>query len=270
MDKEPDVASISSLTSAARDRVASVERVDSTTANGDASGARPTGREHTDLNRVVKRPVPGNQCEPCAILSDDGRAFARFVKPAADRAIAAILLIVMAPVSLVVAGVVRLKLGRGVLYRQPRVGKDCRVFTMYKFRTLAPDRRLGRAPYCGLERRELHKSAADPRHTPFGRNLRKWSVDEIPQLWNVLVGNMSLVGPRPELLDVVERHDLWNHPRHLVKPGITGLWQISPDRGELLHRNLEYDVDYVSDIRFLRDLRILLQTPAAVLQRRGK
>ena len=191
------------------------------------------------------------------------------MKPASDRVLGVLLLLLATPVFLVVMGLIRLKLGRGVFYRQRRVGKDNREFTVYKFRTMAPDRRRGGQRHIGADRRATHKSKDDPRHTRFGRVLRKWSLDELPQLWNVVVGNMALVGPRPELVEVVAKYDLWGHPRHLVKPGITGLWQISPDRGALLHEDLSYDVVYVSEIGFLTDIKILVGTAPAVLARRG-
>jgi lipopolysaccharide/colanic/teichoic acid biosynthesis glycosyltransferase len=196
--------------------------------------------------------------------------YCRIVKPVADRTLAGLLLLVCAPLILVVAFLIRLKLGPGVMYRQRRVGEGNRVFTMYKFRTMGPDRRVVQAQYRGPDRRITHKTEKDPRHTSLGRTLRKWSLDELPQLFNVAKGNMSLVGPRPELADLVVRHDLWGHPRHLVKPGITGLWQISPDRSRLLHECLEYDVSYVSDIKCSSDLRILLATPLVVLRGRGR
>jgi lipopolysaccharide/colanic/teichoic acid biosynthesis glycosyltransferase len=201
--------------------------------------------------------------------SKRGATYRRIVKPVADRVLGALLLLVMAPLLIVVAGLVRLKLGSGVVYRQRRVGKDGRVFTMYKFRTMAPDRRRPNTQYHRVDRRVIHKCDEDPRHTRFGGTLRKWSLDELPQLWNVVVGDMSLVGPRPELESVVMKHDLWDHPRHPVKPGITGLWQVSPDRAELLHDNLDYDVAYVSDIRLWTDVKILVATPKAVLAHRG-
>ena len=191
------------------------------------------------------------------------------VKPSLDQVVAALLLIALLPVLVIVACSVRARLGPGVIYRQRRIGKNERVFTMYKFRTMAPDRRLREAPFAGVDRRVGHKCDDDPRHTTLGRALRRWSLDEIPQLWNVMLGHMSLVGPRPELLDVVEKYDLWHHPRHLVRPGITGLFQISPDRAGLLHEHLDYDLDYVSHCGFRRDLQILLRTPRAVWARHG-
>jgi lipopolysaccharide/colanic/teichoic acid biosynthesis glycosyltransferase len=196
-------------------------------------------------------------------------AYLRIVKPIAERVLGGLLLLVMAPVLIVIMGLIRATLGPGVVYRQRRVGKDNRVFTMYKLRTMAPDRRRSRQPHQGRDRRVNHKCDADPRHTRLGRTLRKWSLDESPQLWNVVVGDMSLVGPRPELVDVVMKYDFWDHPRNLVKPGITGLWQISRHRGGLLHENLEYDEVYVSHTGLWTDIKILLGTPRAVLQRRG-
>ena len=195
--------------------------------------------------------------------------YGSIVKPSIDQVVAALLLIVLAPVLLIVACCVRARLGPGVIYRQRRVGKNDRVFTMYKFRTMAADRRAIDEPFAGIDRRVGHKRDDDPRHTSLGRALRRWSLDEIPQLWNVMLGHMSLVGPRPELLEVVEKFDLWDHPRHLVRPGITGLFQISPDRAGLLHEHLDYDLDYVSQYGFWSDLRILTRTPRAVWARHG-
>jgi lipopolysaccharide/colanic/teichoic acid biosynthesis glycosyltransferase len=202
-------------------------------------------------------------------LSERHATYRRIVKPVGDRVLGTLLLLVMAPLFIAVAGLVSLTLGSGVLYRQRRVGKDNRAFTMYKFRTMAPDRRIRHEPHDGIDRRVRHKCDDDPRHTRCGRALRKWSLDELPQLWNVVVGDMSLIGPRPELAEVVMEHDLLDHPRNLVKPGITGLWQVSSARDELLYDNLEYDVAYVSDIGLWTDVKILAGTPGAVLARRG-
>jgi len=196
--------------------------------------------------------------------------YCRVVKPIGDRVVSALILIIVSPYLAIVALLVRLKLGRKVVYRQYRVGQDSRVFTMYKFRTMAADRRRAEMPYPEPDRRTTHKSDNDPRHTPFGRTLRKWSLDELPQLWNVVTGDMSLVGPRPELKAVVMKYDLWDHPRHLVKPGITGPWQVSASREGLLHENLEHDVTYVAKVGLVTDIKILLGTPKAVLARRGR
>ena len=110
--------------------------------------------------------------------------------------------VVLLPLIAVVAVAVRVSLGSPVFFRQRRVGRDDRVFDVYKFRTMGQDRRREQAPV-PQDRRQTHKSEADPRHTGVGRFLRKWSLDELPQLWNVVRGDMSLVGPRPELVEIV-------------------------------------------------------------------
>ncbi|MCC6435246.1 MAG: sugar transferase, partial [Acidimicrobiales bacterium] len=168
-------------------------------------------------------------------------AYVRLTKPAVDRAGGAVLTVATAPVVALALLAVRVKLGPGVLLRQPRVGRDGTVFPMYKIRTMRPDRRLNQAPFDGPDRRQSHKRDDDPRHTPLGRLLRKYSIDELPQFWNVLRGDMSLVGPRPELVSVVDRYNLWDHPRHQVKPGLTGPWQVSSLRSVPLHENMHLD-----------------------------
>jgi len=110
-----------------------------------------------------------------------------------------------------------------------------------------------------------HKSTSDPRHTSFGRFLRKWSLDEIPQFWNVAIGNMSLIGPRPELPEIVDQYEPWQHRRHEVRPGVTGLWQISARGDAPMHEATGIDIEYVDNIGFIADLRIVFSTPQAVL-----
>lgn len=197
------------------------------------------------------------------------------VKPALDRMAALVLLVVTLPILLAGMLAVRVTMGPGVFFRQQRVGRDGRIFTVLKLRTMKHDRRANGAKdlaafaagkWDGVERRKTHKTDADPRHTNIGQWLRKLSIDELPQLVNVLRGDMSLVGPRPELPVVIDRHyEPWMHRRHAVKPGVTGLWQISM-RGEGdMHEHVDIDVDYVDRIGFLEDLRILLATPLAAL-----
>lgn len=195
--------------------------------------------------------------------------YVRVWKPIVDRVGGAALTIASAPVLLVALCAVRVLLGPQVLLRQPRVGKDGRVFSMYKVRTMRQDRRLNQVPYEGPERRESHKRSDDPRHTPLGRVLRKYSIDELPQFWNVLRGDMSLVGPRPELVSVVDRFDLWDHPRHAVRPGITGPWQVSAYRSAPLHENMHVDVDYVRSLSLRTDLEVITATMAALRTARG-
>lgn len=195
--------------------------------------------------------------------------YARIGKPVLDRAASAILLFLLSPVIAATAAALRLKLGRGVFLRQARVGRDGRVFMMCKFRTMLPDRRADERPIVFDDRRLQHKTLNDPRHTGIGRFLRRVSLDELPQLINVLQGEMSLVGPRPELEREVERHDLWDHPRHLVRPGISGPWQLSSCRNENIAASAHLDVEYLESISLATDLKILVRTLLVPFRKTG-
>ena len=176
----------------------------------------------------------------------------------------------LSPVIAATAAVVRVTCGSPVLFLQQRVGRDGQPFTVYKFRTMTPDRRAARIEVAAdRERRRTHKSPFDPRHTPVGRFLRQTSLDELPQLWNVVIGDMSLVGPRPELVEVVARYKHWQHARHSVKPGVTGAWQISQRGSVPMHEATQVDLDYIRRLSLREDLRILFATPKTLLLRRG-
>ena len=129
--------------------------------------------------------------------------YERFFKPVIDKAFALVLLIVLSPILLVVSIMVAKSLGRPIVLRQRRVGRNGGAFVLHKFRTMHPDRRSPDREYDGDDRRITHKHPDDPRLTAVGRTLRKWSLDELPQLWDVLTGTLSLVGPRPELESIV-------------------------------------------------------------------
>lgn len=195
--------------------------------------------------------------------------YERFVKPAFDVVAALVLLVVAVPLFAGVALAVRMAMGPGVIYRQQRVGRNGRHFTIYKFRTMGQDRRAGRPAYTGPERRVCHKRDDDPRHTAVGRFLRRTSLDELPQLWNVVRQDMSLVGPRPELVSVVEKYQPWQHRRHWVRPGITGLWQVSRRGDVLMCEDSTADLEYLEKVSLRTDLGILVRTPIAVVGRAG-
>ena len=189
-------------------------------------------------------------------------------KPVIDRFGALILLLLALPILLLVALAVFVRLGSPVLLRQPRVGKDGQVFGVYKFRTMKPDRRRSHLAV-PEDRRRTHKHPEDPRLVGLGRFLRKWSLDELPQLLNVVLGDMSLVGPRPELVSIVSRHYApWQHARHQVKPGLTGLWQVTERSVGEMHEHTHVDLEYVEHLNARTDFRILLLTIPAVLGRR--
>lgn len=199
-----------------------------------------------------------------------GATYGRAVKPVLDLVGALVLSVMLLPLILLVALVVRVKLGRGVIYRQMRVGRRGRPFVMYKFRSMGHDRRRSQQPYDGRDRRTCHKRDDDPRHTPCGRFLRRASFDELPQLWNVIKGDMSLVGPRPELPHIVARYEPWQHQRHDVKPGLTGFWQVSDRAGGLAYESVGLDLDYIRRMSLRTDLGVLLRTVPVTLRRTGR
>lgn len=203
--------------------------------------------------------------------------YQRALKPVIDRLGALLLLVVLLPLVGITALVVLLTLGRPVLFEQRRVGQGGWTFGMYKFRTMHPDRRRGDERRSrprdsqGRDRRVTHKSPDDPRHTGVGLLLRRFSLDELPQLWNVVRGHMSLVGPRPELERVVAGYAEWQHQRHLVKPGVTGLWQVTERSGGdgVMHLHVDLDIDYIRRVSLRTDLAILMRTLPAALGRGG-
>lgn len=206
---------------------------------------------------------------PPVVMQAHPSRYSRYAKRPLDVVMAVVLLIVLAPVLITVALLVRVKLGRGgIIYRQQRVGRNGQPFDILKFRSMLPDRRVANRPYIGPERRKTHKSANDPRHTRFGRFLRSSSLDELPQLINVIKGDMSLIGPRPELITVAAREGFLVHPRHLERPGITGSFQISELRAHnRISAGLHLDVAYVADVSLAKDLAILLKTPMVLVGR---
>jgi lipopolysaccharide/colanic/teichoic acid biosynthesis glycosyltransferase len=193
------------------------------------------------------------------------RTYARRVKPVMDRALAALLLLVLAPAIAVVAAAVRARMGAPVLYRQTRVGRGGAPFTLLKFRTMTADRRVAAVRYDGVERRVSFEAGDDPRHTPLGDLLRRWILDELPQIWNVLRGDMSLVGPRPEVPPAVATYPEHAAERHVVRPGLTGLWQVTARGTEPMEAGVAVDIEYVRRVSFALDCRILALTPAAVI-----
>jgi exopolysaccharide biosynthesis polyprenyl glycosylphosphotransferase len=196
----------------------------------------------------------------------------RVVKRSFDVVMASLLVVILSPVMLGCALAVRLTTSGPVLFRQRRFGKDGRVFWMHKFRSMVADAEA-RLPALRAVANEadgpLFKLSGDPRVTPAGRVLRAWSLDELPQLLNVLWGHMSLVGPRPFVTHEIDLDDPWACTRLRMKPGMTGLWQVSGRHRLPFDDLVRYDLFYVENWSLTMDLFILLRTIPAALRRSG-
>lgn len=190
-----------------------------------------------------------------------------------NRAAALLLIVALAPVLLLVAGLVRVSSSGPVLYRQVRIGQFGRGFSIYKFRTMvhgADAHLVSVLEANGIDAvTPFFKIQRDPRITPVGGVLRRTSLDELPQLFNVLFGHMSLVGPRPQSAAEVATYDARVWRRLLVKPGVTGLWQVSGRSDLTAGEGLELDLAYVRDWSPALDVKVLLRTPRAVVAQRG-
>jgi exopolysaccharide biosynthesis polyprenyl glycosylphosphotransferase len=193
------------------------------------------------------------------------------VKRALDVAGSCVGLVVLGPLLLATALAIRLREGSPILFRQTRVGLQGRPFMICKFRTMVPgaEERLAEVRHLNERNGIVFKAADDPRVTRLGRTLRATSIDELPQLWNVLKGDMSLVGPRPPLIAEVAEYDVWHRRRLSMKPGITGLWQVEARHEPEFDRWVERDLAYIDRWSLLLDLKILLRTVPAVIGRSG-
>ena len=193
------------------------------------------------------------------------------VKGAFDRVSAAAALVLLAPLMAGIALAIRLGDGGPAIFRQTRVGKDGDPFLVCKFRTMVADAEQRRAELQAHNEGDglLFKMRNDPRITPVGRWLRKYSLDELPQLWNVLKGDMSLVGPRPALSAEAALYGSYVRRRLVVKPGITGLWQVSGRSDLPWEEAVRLDLRYVENWSFALDLQILWKTTSAVIQGSG-
>ena len=238
--------------------------------------SRSDGDSKSDSNAV--NPL----LHPDLRRDDRNRRLSDWIKRALDVITSAALLLCLAPLLLVVGAVVRLTSPGPVLFRQLRLGKMGQPFRMLKFRTMYID--AGENPHYEFVTRfikesgqvktpaksQLFKLANDPRITPVGRILRKTSIDELPQLWNVLTGEMSLVGPRPPLPYELQHYAPWHRRRVLeAKPGITGLWQVTGRSRTTFDEMVRLDLRYAKRRSLWTDLRILLRTPGAVVGGKG-
>jgi lipopolysaccharide/colanic/teichoic acid biosynthesis glycosyltransferase len=201
-----------------------------------------------------------------------------------DFTLAAALIVLLSPLLIGVAIAVRLDSRGPALFRQRRVGLGQRVFTLFKFRSMRLDADpRGHQEYVtalinGGEdgedapdggKKDLYKLAVDNRITPVGRWIRRWSLDELPQLFNVLLGDMTLVGPRPAIPYEVAEYPSWYLQRFSVKPGLTGYWQVSGRSERTYEEMVRLDIEYAERRSLALDLSILVKTPWIVLSRKG-
>ena len=184
--------------------------------------------------------------------------YRHFFKRFLDIVLSGCAIIVLSPVLLIVAVLVRTKLGSPVIFCQERPGKDEKIFKMYKFRSMTDARG---------ENGELLPD--EVRLTKFGRALRSTSLDELPELWNIFKGDMSIVGPRPLLVKYLPRYNAEQRHRHDVRPGLTGLAQVNGRNAISWEEKFQLDVDYVRHITFAGDVKIVLATVGKVLHHEG-
>jgi exopolysaccharide biosynthesis polyprenyl glycosylphosphotransferase len=195
----------------------------------------------------------------------------RLLKRLFDMGAGAMLLVLLSPLLLLIALLIKLESPGPVFFVQERIGEQGRRFRMVKFRSMYHD---AERRWQEVARRDeyghlIHKSENDPRVTKIGRRLRRASLDELPQLFNVLRGEMSLVGPRPEMPYVAAEYEPWQWQRFRVPPGMTGWWQVNGRSGKPMHLNTEDDLYYIQNYSFWLDLRILLKTVFVVVQGQG-
>jgi len=199
------------------------------------------------------------------------RGAQRAVKRMFDIAVASFALSLSLPLWLVIWIAIKVDSPGPAIFKTDRIGENGKFFTMYKFRTMAvgADRLQENVTVLDEEGKPVYKVSADPRITKVGKWLRRWSLDELPQFINILKGEMSLVGPRPEQVFITQDYDTSQWPRLSVPPGLTGWWQVSGRSDLPLHLNTQYDLYYVRNYSFILDLKIILKTIGVVLRGKG-
>ena len=184
--------------------------------------------------------------------------YARYVKRLLDFILSFLALIILSPVMLIIYILVRIKLGKPAIFKQQRPGKNEKIFTLYKFRTMTD------------EKDENGNLLPDEKRlTKFGKMLRSTSLDELPELFNILKGDMAIVGPRPLLVEYLKLYNDEQRKRHNVRPGLTGLAQVSGRNLISWEDRFEKDVEYINKITFRKDLGIILTTIKKVIKKEG-
>lgn len=175
-----------------------------------------------------------------------------------DALISGVALIVLSPLLFIIYILVKIKIGTPVFFTQERVGKDDRIFEMYKFRSMTNEKDS-----------EGKLLPDEQRLTNFGKTLRSTSLDELPELWNIFKGDMSIVGPRPLLVSYLPLYNEFQKRRHEVRPGLTGLAQTNGRNATTWQERFKFDVEYVNNITFINDMKIILRTVGKVVRSEG-
>lgn len=184
--------------------------------------------------------------------------YAKYIKRMLDFILSLIALIVLSPLMLIIGLLVRIKLGKPIIFKQKRPGKNEKIFTLYKFRTMTDEKD---------QKGNLLPDAE--RLTKFGKTLRSTSLDELPELWNILKGEMAIVGPRPLLVEYLPLYNEKQKHRHDVRPGLTGLAQISGRNTIDWEEKFEEDIEYIQNVNFVTDCKIVFKTVSKVLKKEG-
>lgn len=184
--------------------------------------------------------------------------YAKYIKIMLDFILSLIALIVLSPLMLIIGLLVRIKLGKPIIFKQKRPGKNEKIFTLYKFRTMTDEKDQNGNLLPDAERL-----------TKFGKTLRSTSLDELPELWNILKGEMAIVGPRPLLVEYLPLYNEKQKHRHDVRPGLTGLAQISGRNTIDWEEKFEEDIEYIQNVNFVTDCKIVFKTVSKVLKKEG-
>ena len=279
--RRPVLGSMDDIETVLHDRI--VDEVAVCLPAEDLQWIEPVARLCEEVGKIVRIPLddvpvslPGGRVEDfdggkvLSLVYGPDRVLGLVAKRLIDVMLGGAATILLLPVFALVAAAVFIVDGRPVIFRQTRVGLHGRPFEVVKFRTMVPD---AEARLADLEAQNEIKGHAfkitdDPRLTRIGRILRATSLDELPQVWNVLLGEMSLVGPRPPLPREVAGYDLWHRRRLSMKPGITGLWQVAARRDDDFDRWVALDLAYIDRWSIWLDLKIMAKTIPAMLQGR--
>lgn len=226
----------------------------------------------------MDRPQTGIRDVSVAPIADSPPAglLTRILKRVMDVVCSLLALLVLSPLLIAIAVIIKFDSRGPVLFTQERLGKDLRPFRMYKFRSMYVDagdslHRESVKRTAESKRREIgtFKSLDDPRVTRFGRFIRAWNLDELPNLINIVRGDMSIVGPRPALDYELPYYKDWYYKRFAVRPGLTGLWQVKRSDAEDFDEMIRMDVDYVDQLSLWLDVKLILLTIPSIIRERG-